>query len=76
MIWNLILGIAAMATGASLLFLTLCNFAYGWGYQRGYREGRRESHQWWLDMEYQVGKERERIWREELLHKTSEATSR
>jgi hypothetical protein len=63
--WNILLGIAALATGVSLLFLTLCHYAYHWGYQHGHREGRRESNQWWLDMEYQVGKEREKIWREE-----------
>jgi hypothetical protein len=63
--WNILIGIAALALGASLLFLALCNFAYGWGYQHGHREGRRESNQFWLTMEKEVGEERVKIWREE-----------
>ena len=65
MIWNLILGATAFFGGALMLFLTLCVWAYGAGYKSGHREGRRESNQWWLDMEKEVGEERVKIWREE-----------
>lgn len=35
------------------------------GYRAGFDAGRNSSDNWWLEVEQQVGVEREKIWREE-----------
>jgi hypothetical protein len=60
------------ALGYGSLFVGLLCFTvwshlelYQRGYAKGREDGKKDAHRYWVEIEQQVGIEREKIWREE-----------
>lgn len=51
--------------GLVLVLLIIFVWSHCELYKHGYQKGREDAHNWWLEAEQEVDRERVKIWREE-----------